>query len=93
VSCRLTLVNGNTVELSETTPLPSKPEIARIEVCLGPDSTDMAKELGTPRFRPITRCARHLVQLLALAFATMGWPEKTDTLKKFYPTSDLVTGP
>jgi len=26
-------------------------------------------------------------------FATMGWPEKTDDLKKFYPTSDLVTGP
>jgi valyl-tRNA synthetase len=26
-------------------------------------------------------------------FATMGWPEKTDTLKKFYPTIDLVTGP
>src|SRR5258708_23615612 len=23
----------------------------------------------------------------------MGWPEKTETLKKFYPTSDLVTGP
>ena len=26
-------------------------------------------------------------------FATMGWPEQTDTLKKFYPTTDLVTGP
>jgi valyl-tRNA synthetase len=26
-------------------------------------------------------------------FATMGWPEKTDELKKFYPTTDLVTGP
>jgi len=26
-------------------------------------------------------------------FATMGWPEETDTLKKFYPTTDLVTGP
>jgi len=26
-------------------------------------------------------------------FATMGWPEGTETLKKFYPTSDLVTGP
>tara|TARA_B100000780_G_scaffold270327_1_gene229972 strand:- start:445 stop:3093 length:2649 start_codon:yes stop_codon:yes gene_type:complete len=25
-------------------------------------------------------------------FATMGWPEKTNTLKKFYPTSVLVTG-
>jgi valyl-tRNA synthetase len=26
-------------------------------------------------------------------FATMGWPEHTETLKKFYPTTDLVTGP
>ena len=26
-------------------------------------------------------------------FATMGWPEQTPTLKNFYPTTDLVTGP
>jgi valyl-tRNA synthetase len=26
-------------------------------------------------------------------FATMGWPEKTHTLARFYPTTDLVTGP
>ncbi len=26
-------------------------------------------------------------------FATMGWPDTTPTLKKFYPTTDLVTGP
>ncbi|HXT41511.1 MAG TPA: valine--tRNA ligase [Candidatus Angelobacter sp.] len=26
-------------------------------------------------------------------FATMGWPEQTETLKKFYPTTDLVTAP
>ena len=26
-------------------------------------------------------------------FATMGWPESTSTLKAFYPTTDLVTGP
>jgi len=25
-------------------------------------------------------------------FTTLGWPEKTETLKKFYPTSVLVTG-
>ena len=25
--------------------------------------------------------------------ATLGWPNKTDDLKKFYPTQDLVTGP
>ncbi|MCX6886390.1 MAG: valine--tRNA ligase [Verrucomicrobia bacterium] len=26
-------------------------------------------------------------------FATMGWPDKTSTLARFYPTVDLVTGP
>jgi valyl-tRNA synthetase len=26
-------------------------------------------------------------------FATMGWPDQTETLRKFYPTTDLVTGP
>ena len=26
-------------------------------------------------------------------FSIMGWPEKTDELKYFYPTNDLVTGP
>jgi valyl-tRNA synthetase len=26
-------------------------------------------------------------------FATMGWPEKSETLATFYPTTDLVTGP
>jgi valyl-tRNA synthetase len=26
-------------------------------------------------------------------FATMGWPAATETLVKFYPTTDLVTGP
>ncbi len=26
-------------------------------------------------------------------FATMGWPAKTGMLRKFYPTTDLVTGP
>ena len=26
-------------------------------------------------------------------FSTLGWPDETDDLKKFYPTSTLVTGP
>lgn len=26
-------------------------------------------------------------------FSTMGWPEDTETLRKFYPTDTLVTGP
>ena len=35
-----------------------------------------------------------MVQLVAVAVChDVGWPEKTETLKKFYPTTDLVTGP
>jgi valyl-tRNA synthetase len=26
-------------------------------------------------------------------FSTLGWPDKTEDLKKFYPTSDLITAP
>jgi len=26
-------------------------------------------------------------------FATLGWPDETEDLKRFYPTQDLVTGP
>ena len=26
-------------------------------------------------------------------FSTLGWPDKTESLKRFYPTSDLVTAP
>jgi valyl-tRNA synthetase len=93
VSCRLTLVNGNTVELSETTPLPSQQEIARVEVCLGPDSADMAKELERFGLVQSPDVLDTWFSSWLWPFATMGWPEKTETLKKFYPTSDLVTGP
>jgi hypothetical protein len=39
-----------------------------------------------------TTTARHLVQLGAVAFSTLGWPASTPALAKFYPTSVLVTG-
>jgi len=38
------------------------------------------------------RRARHLVQLGAVAVLDHGWPERTATLERFYPTSVLVTG-
>jgi valyl-tRNA synthetase len=36
--------------------------------------------------------ARHLVQLWLWPFSTLGWPEETPDLRRFYPTSVLVTG-
>ena len=36
--------------------------------------------------------ARHLVLLRLWPFSTLGWPEKTPELKRYYPTDVLVTG-
>ena len=36
--------------------------------------------------------ARHLVLLGAVAFSTLGWPEETPELARYYPTDVLVTG-
>ena len=33
-----------------------------------------------------------MVQLGAMAFLDLGWPEETEDLKRFYPTNVLVTG-
>ena len=41
---------------------------------------------------PGNRCAGHLVLALLWPFSTMGWPDRTPELAKFYPTSCLVTG-
>ena len=66
----------------------------KIEVCVGPNSMDVARKLesefGFTQDPDVldTWCSSWL-----WPFATMGWPEQTDTLKKFYPTTDLVTGP
>ena len=38
------------------------------------------------------RCSRHMVFIRTLAFATLGWPNSNYYLKRFYPTSVLVTG-
>jgi len=93
VSCRLTLTNGASVDLASETSLPASAEISRIEVCLGPESADVGKEiegLGYVQSSDVldTWCSSWL-----WPFATMGWPEQTETLKKFYPTTDLITAP
>ena len=41
--------------------------------------------------RPRGGRARHLVQLALWPFATLGWPEQTDELEAFYPTTVLST--
>ena len=93
VSCRLALTSGETINLSAQGVIPPDGEILQIEVCLGPDSGDLAKELERFGYRPSSDVLDTWCSSWLWPFATMGWPEQTDTLKKFYPTTDLVTGP
>ena len=55
--------------------------------------TSELNRLPIPRTGSKTQRPGHLFSSWLWPFATMGWPERTATLKKFYPTSDLVTGP
>ena len=89
VGCRLTLTDGTTVELATR----NSEQISRIEVCLVPESADIAKELEGFGYTQSSDVLDTWCSSWLWPFATMGWPEQTETLKKFYPTTDLITGP
>jgi valyl-tRNA synthetase len=93
VSCRLTLNDNKIVEPAPSGSLPSRADITRVEICLGPDSADLAKTLERSGFIQSSDVLDTWCSSWLWPFATMGWPEQTETLKKFYPTTDLVTGP
>src|SRR4051794_22454512 len=57
-------------------------------VCVGPDDTPPAGE----GWRQDEDVLDTWFSSALWPFSTMGWPEQTDTLAKFYPTSVLVTG-
>ena len=63
------------------------------EVAVGPEAEYVEKELLRLGFIQDTDVLDTWFSSWLWPFATMGWPEKTETLKKFYPTTDLVTGP
>jgi valyl-tRNA synthetase len=66
----------------------------RICVCIGPDSAPVAKKLEDEfGFTQDPDVLDTWFSSWLWPFATMGWPEQTETLKRFYPTTDLVTGP
>ncbi len=56
-------------------------------------SDAFAKKLEADGFRQDSDVLDTWASSWLWPFATMGWPEKTETLQKFYPTTDLVTGP
>jgi valyl-tRNA synthetase len=57
-------------------------------VCVGPDEQPPSKE----GWRQDEDVLDTWFSSGLWPFSTMGWPEQTDTLAKFYPTSVLVTG-
>jgi len=65
-----------------------------IQVCIGPESFSVAEKLEKDfGFTQDPDVLDTWFSSWLWPFATMGWPEQTETLKKFYPTTDLVTGP
>ncbi len=64
-----------------------------IQVSAATDSSEDAKILEAAGFTQDPDVLDTWFSSWLWPFATMGWPEKTPTLKAFYPTTDLVTGP
>jgi len=69
------------------------PSTALIHISAATDSATEAKELEKLGFTQDPDVLDTWFSSWLWPFATMGWPEQTETLKKFYPTTDLVTGP
>jgi len=66
---------------------------AKVEVAIGPGHPELEAQLTELGFTQETDVLDTWASSWLWPFATMGWPTPTDTLKKFYPTTDLVTGP
>jgi valyl-tRNA synthetase len=64
-----------------------------IHITAATDASSEAKELEKLGFTQDSDVLDTWFSSWLWPFATMGWPEQTETLKKFYPTTDLVTGP
>lgn len=64
-----------------------------IEVSIDPKLDWLTKELEALHFTQDPDVLDTWFSSWLWPFATMGWPEQTETLRKFYPTTDLVTGP
>jgi valyl-tRNA synthetase len=78
----------------ELTPAGAPIGSGTIQVCIGPDSLDVARKLESEfGFTQDPDVLDTWFSSWLWPFATMGWPGQDPTLKKFYPTTDLVTAP
>ncbi len=64
-----------------------------IEACVMPDAHELMNDLLDVGLTQDPDVLDTWFSSWLWPFATMGWPENTETLKRFYPTTDLVTGP
>jgi valyl-tRNA synthetase len=71
----------------------SQQEPQALEVAVGPDAEGFEATLLGLNFAHDPDVLDTWFSSWLWPFATMGWPEQTETLKKFYPTTDLITAP
>ncbi len=67
------------------------PSICESHICLIESSKEDETWLAEDGFRPDEEVLDTWFSSALWPFSTMGWPEQTDLLKAFYPTSTLVT--
>jgi valyl-tRNA synthetase len=68
-------------------------ELIGVEISIAPGNEDLIAEVEALGLTQDPDVLDTWFSSWLWPFATMGWPEPADTLKKFYPTTDLVTGP
>ncbi len=62
------------------------------EISVAKEDVTACKHCGSSNLRQETDVLDTWFSSALWPFSTMGWPDQTETLKKFYPTSCLVTG-
>ncbi|MCK4622511.1 MAG: valine--tRNA ligase [Desulfuromonadales bacterium] len=62
------------------------------EITVSLDDATVCKHCGSANIRQETDVLDTWFSSALWPFSTLGWPEQTETLQKFYPTSCLVTG-
>ncbi|MGQ9645489.1 MAG: valine--tRNA ligase [Thermodesulfobacteriota bacterium] len=62
------------------------------EIMVAKEAPSRCEQCGSDRLRPETDVLDTWFSSALWPFSTMGWPKQSKELKKFYPTSVLVTG-
>jgi valyl-tRNA synthetase len=88
-----TVTRNGTRHLVGTDWVSTNDNIQGIEASIEPSAIELMNDLEELNFVQDPDVLDTWASSWLWPFATMGWPEQTETLKKFYPTTDLVTGP